>query len=281
MTSHYDRQFYNRNSPGSAHSAAKVVPFVISLVGPNSVADIGCGTGTWTAEFARHGVTDVLGIDGAHVGRSLLEIAESSFLQWDLERPVRLERTFDLAISMEVAEHLSPGRACSFVDDLTGLAPVVLFSAAIPGQGGVGHINEQWPSYWARIFAERGFRAVDRLRAQFWDDAEVESWYRQNMLLFVREDRAQAFSQAGRPGPLDIVHPELYSLKSVVRPNLGLLLRLLPGAMARPFWHCLCGAKPASLPSAEAPPQPPRMITAGPVRRRSGSLRGTGSRTNL
>jgi len=203
-----------------------------------------------------HGVTDVLGIDGAHVGRSRLEIAASSFLHWDLESPVRLERTFDLAISMAVAEHLSPGRAPSFVDDLTGLTPVVLFSAAIRGQGGVGHINEQWFSYWARIFAERGFRAVGRLRAEFWDDAEVESWYRQNILLYVREDRAQEFSQVGRPGPLDIVHPELYSLKSVVRPNLGLLLRLFPGAVARPFRHRLFGAKPASLPVADAPPQP-------------------------
>lgn len=256
MTSRYDRQFYDRISPGSARSAAKVVPYVISLVRPQSVADVGCGTGTWTAEFARHGVGDVLGIDGAHVGRTRLEIAASSFLHWDLERPVRLERTFDLAISMEVAEHLSPGRARSFVNDLTGLAPVVLFSAAIPGQGGVGHINEQWPSYWARIFEERGFRAVDGLRGQFWNDAEVESWYRQNMLLYVREDRAQEFSRVGRTSPLDIVHPELYSLKSVVRPSLGLLLRLFPGAIARPFRHRPCGAKPASLPVADARPQP-------------------------
>jgi hypothetical protein len=76
--------------------------------------------------------------------RTARSIAGSRELAWDLESPIRLERTFDLAISMEVAEHLSPGRAPSFVDDLTGLAAVVLFSTAIPGPGGIGHINEPW-----------------------------------------------------------------------------------------------------------------------------------------
>src|ERR1039458_2823126 len=106
----YDTAFYEMHSNNSSSSAGQVVPYLVSLFRPQSVVDVGCGIGTWAAEFRRQGVPEVMGIDGAYVDKSQLRIPESSFLSRDLARPLALRQTFDLAISVEVAEHLSPSQ---------------------------------------------------------------------------------------------------------------------------------------------------------------------------
>jgi SAM-dependent methyltransferase len=224
----YDQRFYQDNGPGSSRSAAEVVPYVVSLVRPASVVDVGCGSGTWTAEFLRCGVSSVLGIDGEYVDRGSLRISPSDFLAADLETPLNVPKTFDLAISMEVAEHLSASRAESFVEDLTKLAPFVLFSAAIPTQFGRHHINLQWQSYWQALFSQHRYQAVDCLRPRFWSNQRISFWYRQNMLLYVDEDRAGQFAQLAASGPLDVVHPEMLVWQ---QRSPKCLMRSVPGSL--------------------------------------------------
>ena len=139
----YDRVFYEGHADKARSSAEAIVPVVMELVAPTSVVDLGCGLGTWLATFGRHGVHDYLGVDGEWVERGMLEIAEDRFRTAQLDRPFRLDRRFDLAVSLEVAEHLPEHAASGFVDTLVRLAPCVLFSAAIPHQGGLRHLNEQ------------------------------------------------------------------------------------------------------------------------------------------
>jgi SAM-dependent methyltransferase len=124
-----------------------VVPTVLRLVQPEPVVDVGCGDGAWLSVFRELGVNHRFGLDGDYVDRRLLQIPQDQFSATDLSLPFRLPCTFDLAVSLEVAEHLPPQSAEDFVDSLTRLAPVVLFSAAIPLQGGTHHLNEQWPDY--------------------------------------------------------------------------------------------------------------------------------------
>ena len=124
---------------------------------------------------------------------------------------------FDLVISLEVAEHLPEETATTFVESLCRHGDIVLFSAAVPGQGGTGHINEQWQSYWARIFKAHGFHAVDILRPKFWNYDSLPVWYRQNMILYVSEgygglDGLLAISKGV---PMDIVHPDLWKRRAV------------------------------------------------------------------
>jgi SAM-dependent methyltransferase len=196
MTPIYDDQFYQTIRDGSARSASVIVPLVIDLVRPSSVVDVGCGTGAWLACFQAHGVSDLLGIEGSEVKPHLAHLDCSHIRTADVSRPLQLDRTFDLAIRLEVAEHLPPDAAGGFVQSLAGLAPVVLFSAAVPDQGGVGHLNEQWPSYWAELFTANGFAVVDCLRDRIWRDQRVEWWYRQNLLLFVRQDLLSQYDRA-------------------------------------------------------------------------------------
>ena len=124
--------------------------FRSDLVAPRSIVDVGCGSGAWLSAFATAGVRDLVGLEGSPADPEIADVEPSVIQVCDLSRPFRLNRDFDLAVSLEVAEYLPEDSAASFIESLTQLAPIVLFSAAIPGQTGVGHINEQWPTYWCR-----------------------------------------------------------------------------------------------------------------------------------
>ncbi len=215
----YTDKFYEERVD-SLKSARHIVPLVLELISPKSVVDVGCGTGEFLSIFKEYGIEDIFGIDGKWVNIKKLRIPENSFLAADLEKPLKLDRKFDLVVSLEVAEHLSEKSAKAFVDTLTNLGPVVLFSAAIPLQGGTHHVNEQWPTYWAQLYADKGYIPVDCIRHRIWTNKEVCVWYRQNILLFVErvylnnnKELLKQFEQT-RDLALSLVHPEIYLPKA-------------------------------------------------------------------
>jgi SAM-dependent methyltransferase len=216
MKQPYTNDFYAALRDGVLRSARAVVPLVLQLVPARSVVDVGCGTGTWLSVFSDCGVEHIWGVDGDYIDRDRLEISRKLFQPHDLTRPVELDQTFDLAVSLEVAEHLPADVAEVFVGSLARLAPVVLFSAAAPYQGGERHVNEQWPAYWAERFARHGFLPVDCLRRRLWGNAEVEWWYSQNTFLFVERARLERDAALRReyevagPHALPLVHPRRY-----------------------------------------------------------------------
>lgn len=182
-TASYDPGFYDRIRAGCQRSAAHTVPVLLDQFGtPASVVDVGCGEGWWLEAFRRNGVTDGLGVDGGYVNGG----AEVLRLAVDLSKPLRFNRRFDWAVSLEVAEHLPPDRAFTFVEDLCVAADTVVFSAAIPGQGGRGHVNCQPPAYWAQLFACLGYGCVDTVRDAIWGDDRIEPWYRSNIMVYQR-----------------------------------------------------------------------------------------------
>lgn len=176
-------------SQGAKRSANVIVPMVITAYQPRSVIDVGCGVGTWLSVFAAYGVERILGIDGDYIDRSQLAIPERCFLARDLASQLLwFAERFDLAVCLEVVEHLPGERADGFIEDLTDLSDRVLFSAAVPGQGGTNHVNEQPLSYWQERFARHGYRMVDELRPVIAGDSRVDWWYRQNIVVFERSD---------------------------------------------------------------------------------------------
>jgi hypothetical protein len=139
------------------------------------------------------------------------------FQACDLNKPITVDERFDLAMSLEVAEHLEPASAVTFVNSLVGLSNVVLFGAAFVNQGGTDHLNERENSYWAGLFASHNYVAFDIFRPVFWGDSRVEPWYRQNTFLYVRKDSiAMATITAKGLSPMknlkfmDCLHPDLY-----------------------------------------------------------------------
>jgi SAM-dependent methyltransferase len=228
----YTPRFYRDVAASARSSAEGVVPLVLDLVDPRSVVDVGCGTGAWLEVFREHGVEDVVGVDGESVPPGALEIPADRFLVADLAQPLRLGRRFELVLSLEVAEHLPHAAARDFVESLTSLGPVVLFSAAVPGQGGTRHLNEQWQDYWAELFTERGYVPVDALRRHLWSRSDVDFWYAQNMLLYTAGDalnrlpRLRAEHELMGTGQLSLVHPDLYRKRVLLRSPVPLFVNL-------------------------------------------------------
>jgi SAM-dependent methyltransferase len=219
LYSAYTAEFFRFNRETTARSANVIAPIVLAALSPfrpRSIVDVGCGAGGWAATFLDLGITDVLGIDRAYVGPAMMLIPESNFLACDVAQPVRLGRRFDLALSLEVGEHIPPDASETLVASLTVLSDLVLFSAAIPGQGGTNHINEQWPEYWVCRFRAHGYAVADLFRPMLWENTVVDWWYAQNLLLFVRASALDAYpSLAGKTGGrvLPLVHPRNYAAK--------------------------------------------------------------------
>jgi len=234
---HYTRGFFEQIRSGSRRSAEVVVPLISQFLRVSSMVDVGCGEGNWLAVFREHGVKETIGMDGEYVSRDALQIPQECFRAIDLTKAFDLGRVFDLAISLEVAEHLPAACAPGFVASLCSLSEAVLFSAAVPFQGGNQHLNEQWPDYWAGMFRKHGYFPVDCIRKRVWQNEAVEWWYAQNMLLFVSEEALRSnqvlkeeFEKTSGE-QLRLIHPRNYL--EVVMPGVRGALRLLVDSVAR------------------------------------------------
>jgi SAM-dependent methyltransferase len=209
----YTNDFYENQWRGSLKSAEIILPIVLEIV-PNvkSAVDFGCGVGTWLSVLKRLGVNEIRGYDGSWGKKELLKIPQEYFTEIELDKEILVDKKYDMAISVEVAEHLPEQSAEKFIKTLTQASDLVVFSAAIPFQGGTNHINEQWQSYWYNIFKQFGFIGIDCLRKKIWNQSEVQSWYKQNIMLYINKKNIGEInlSQEYYQDNLDIVHPELY-----------------------------------------------------------------------
>jgi SAM-dependent methyltransferase len=233
----YSKEFFDGQADGSARSAATVVPRVLSILPAKSVVDVGCGVGTWAAEFLARGVPDVWGVDGDYVDRARLRISPDRFIARDLMKPLQIGRTFDLAVCLEVGEHLPASRARGLVSDLTSLAPCVLFSAAVPHGGGTGHVNEQYIPYWVKLFDEFNYQGIDPIRPWILGDDTVEWFYQQNIVMFVAPQHP--LLAKGFPRPQTIIHQDLYEQARHPKLTLKMIATGLPGAILRSFRYHL------------------------------------------
>lgn len=182
---------------GCRLSAATVLPIVFAYLrsaswagaAPPALLDVGAGEGWWTDAAQDLGVGRfcTLDSDGAMGVTNAWDAEQMTSLPWlPLEWGVSgtWER-WPLALCLEVAEHVTPAAGDHLVRELCRVADAVLWSAAIPGQTGDGHINEQWPAYWQERFLDHGYMLTDPFRDRLWEQADVEPWYRQNLLLAI------------------------------------------------------------------------------------------------
>ena len=202
-------------------AAQKVLPGIIEEYKVKSILDVGTGIGTWLKVAEENGVSDFLGIDGSWVNREQLKIAGRNFKECDLREKFNLQREFDLIICLEVAEHLPEESADILVESMVQHGRLILFSAAIPGQGGQNHLNEQSPSFWSQKFEKHGYTFYDLVRPRIWKDVDIEWWYRQNMFLVSKE---KLMTDSMNINDNMYIHPELFF--SVINKNESLKNRL-------------------------------------------------------
>lgn len=224
---HYDADFLRYTRASSGYSADRITSFVAHALKPTSVLDVGCAAGTWVAKWLQTGIPDVHGIDGITDGSQLV-IDQQHFTSADISKRFDMGRTFDLVTCLEVAEHINPDESATLMDNITRHAGrFVLFSAAVPGQGGEHHINERSYDYWRSRFEAWGFSTYDYVRPPFAYDPHIAFWYRYNILLYVRHEFAGDLPEVVaktwlRPGTrvLD-VSPLLFRVRKA-------LVRMLP-----------------------------------------------------
>lgn len=234
----YKQEFYAGRHEKTVYSADTILSILLERIPAiDSAVDIGCGVGTWLSVLRNKGVKDIQGVDGHWVDQELLAIPRACFSQVDLGKSeIRLPRRYDLAISLEVAEHLPSDRAAEFVSSLAALSDYVLFSAAIPLQGGTNHVNEQWQHYWVKLFGDIGYVVHDCIRPRIWDDTRIPFWYRQNILFFSRRQKSRGgqldtCGHATWSMPLDVVHPDLYLVTANARAGVKISFGLLRRSM--------------------------------------------------
>lgn len=222
---YYDQKFYSKRHQNTLYSAQRVISILLDKIPTvNSAVDVGCGVGTWLSVLKDKGIDNILGIEGYWVDEELLVIPTNCFQKADLTNidltnVSKPYKKYDLTISLEVAEHLPSTCAESFVFKLTELSDYILFSAAIPGQGGASHINEQWQDYWVELFSKFGYEMYDFIRPEIWLDNEIPVWYRQNILLFVKKHNSSNLnirnSSTSFNNVLTLnnsVHPDLFQI---------------------------------------------------------------------
>lgn len=207
--SFYNDNFYEIQAGQSVLSADVIVPIIYDIVKPDRVVDFGCGVGAWLNRFRICGANEVLGLEGGQVPRAMLQIEEEYFQKADFRHPVDVGQ-FDLACSLEVAEHLPSDVSAQFVQSLCRAAPVVLFSAAVPFQGGTNHINERWLSEWCVLFAKHDYIPVDVVRPRIWYERDIPFWYKQNLLLFVCRDSLSRLGLSEQRVLCDVIHPDIW-----------------------------------------------------------------------
>jgi SAM-dependent methyltransferase len=232
----YDDVFYESNRILSEYSSSVIVSLVSRIFEVDSVVDFGCAQGTWLNEWKRHGAKAVFGLDGSFVDINSLVIEKDEFQVCDLSKSVALDRQFDLAESLEVAEHLPGDSAPIFVESITRHSGRVLFSAAPPGQGGVDHINEQNYEYWRDLFDARGYRLFDCIRPAVMGDTRIQPWYRYNTFLYVADNLVPTLpdqvlaTEIGRHEPVEDISPAVYKMRKAV-------IRSLPEPVKRGLAH--------------------------------------------
>ena len=213
MTS-YDEKYHAARLEGAARSAAVVVPLLLELFPwVTSVVDAGCSAGAWLHEFQLHGISRVLGVDGADIPPRLCKSMFPNSGNSTCVNHYHRWAASTSPLSLEVGDCLPSEAAQQFVTGLTSMSDLVVFSAAVPGQSKHQTLHERWPSYWSALFADCRFACFDILRERLWYDQRVDWWYAQNMLVFVsefREDLLNRLPSTRRACMLDIVHPRAF-----------------------------------------------------------------------
>ena len=206
MPTKYSPNFYSDLEKTSLRSAEVLIPILVDRFLPSSVIDFGCGSGAFVKQFLLSKVHEVIGVEGEWIS----EVSHLSQEKWlkihDLKTPIHFGRKFDLAVCLEVAEHLPAANSRTLIETLINASDRVVFSAAIPGQGGTDHINLQYPDYWAELFQEHGYFLEWDPRPSIWNNNKVAPWYKQNLLVFCKH----SMENVEFIYPQRMFHPEIF-----------------------------------------------------------------------
>ena len=184
----YSRAFFDRLDQQQGPSYDVIAATIVDRFHPASVIDVGSGSGALLAALARRGVPALAGLESSGAGLERSRRRGMNVRACDLSQPFHLDG-FDLAVCLEVAEHLPPQVADQFAACLASGPDILVFSAATPGQGGENHVNEQPHQYWIERLGRHGFTVDEELTSRVrveWSELGAAPWYCRNVIFFRR-----------------------------------------------------------------------------------------------
>ena len=210
----YDDRFYGDNST-RLESSREILKFIFEILNPKSILDVGCGRGAWLKSSRELGAKTLYGFDGEwNDGKEIDN--EIIFKSIDLNKNFNVDKKFDLTLCLEVAEHLEKNSSEIIISSLTKSSNAILFSSAFKHQGGIGHLNENLHSFWAKLFFKYDFLPYDIIRPQFWNNKKISYWYRQNSFLYIKKNSTE-FDKLSKNYKhlqnfelMDSIHPEMF-----------------------------------------------------------------------
>ena len=240
----YTANYYEMNVDANAlASAQELIPFLIKTLAPKSLLELGSGVGIWSKVALDCGIADLRAVDGPWVSADRLRVPADKFLSHHLGTPLNLGRSFDLALCLEVGEHLESGAADILVESLTRHAPVIVFGAAMPFQGGTLHVNEQWPNYWRERFEAKGYCMIDVVRPAFWNNSSVAYYYKQNTFVYCKTETMGDLARTLQAAAAEcyrsssnfvFIHPDKYlELATFENINVTRMVRRAPYLLGR------------------------------------------------
>jgi SAM-dependent methyltransferase len=239
MSMQHGEYLFKDGSRFSHDWALRILPVVLEITGvPESVVDLGGGLGQWCSAFKKLGTRKVRCIDHPSVRNADLLIESAEFVRCDLAQEIPPAEPFDIAISVEFAEHVPATRNADIVRFLTDSSDIVLFSAAIPRQPGQGHINTHLARYWREVFGKRSFDRYDVIRPQILFEESIPSWLRQNLFLYANstgKSRLSLPKEKFLPDGFELICEDILNCP----PNLSEILANLPSALKRAIFFRL------------------------------------------
>ncbi len=154
---------WGRDNSEYRRSARAMAEVIFEQYQPSTVLDLGCGAAMHAGRLIELGV-NVTCVDAFECPANMRASNVENVVLADLMQPIDSERLprADLVLCLDVAEHLPAAHHDVLVENCTTFSDTVVFSAAPPGQGGIGHINEQPRKYWIDAFAQAGYRYCRR-----------------------------------------------------------------------------------------------------------------------
>ena len=228
---------------GSTHASDQLVPVILKLLHENlkppspikSVIDVGGGVGAWAMAFRRSGFERIKVVDSVSAIANAV-VPDVDFEACDLAQQMPHVSGFDIAVCLECAEHLPSIRSSSLISFLTQSSPIVLFSAAVPGQPGLGHINCQPPEFWHELFAQHGYNCFDVVRPIILYESSIPTWYRQNIYLYLRAPICLSESIQHFPKEFVLIARSNYA--QIENPSIRRIAgRLLPALLESARFH--------------------------------------------
>jgi trans-aconitate methyltransferase len=184
----YDAGYYQNIDDSNRDHFDLLAKTLIKVFKPQTVVDVGCGSGGIGQALLAHGAGAVHGFDFSSDSITVAQAKLTSARQLDVTKAEAIPATGDLCLCTEVAEHLPPKFGPHLVNLLARVAPAVVFTAAHPGQGGHLHVNLRPRDYWIELFEQAGLRynsgAVEAMRTMY--EGRMNQDYDVNLMVFCR-----------------------------------------------------------------------------------------------